>query len=370
MIPIEFTFTRREPLLREIALKVLLSGNEHVEIDRRFGALLTLADRLLISCIGTTDHGDLPRRLLEAFQSLDGRIPAAGSDILRNCLEGWLKAVLHAANPVRYEASARKSNFNLFQTISDLDLLSKRELELGCEEATKCNDPVRGNILLAKELRNSPAHGAPTIDPFGADLRAGVVSLLAALDRHREAVWARLRGLIVRPLSTESLGLLHRTKSEREHRLRGFVGRRDFLVGLSEVVKAMRRQGGYLVITAPEGFGKSAIAARLTESNNEGLERVGASALQIARDAPWIPGTLLHMGKQSSDPFEFVPALVAQADALLLRPIAPLPAEEAAVTPASATRYDEQGEYGGDVGKRISDPSLLTRLRAKLYEVA
>jgi TPR repeat protein len=358
-------FVYHEKKLRDIAFNDLAKGKDHGGIESRFSDLLVLADRLLISCASTADHGDLPRRIGAAFDAISQQSAGVGADLLRNCLEAWFKALLHRVNKDLYfQRHGTGGRFNLYQVIKDLDLLSSKEIELTGDEAPQILDPVRRSLLLAKEHRNPLTHSAMSIDPSGPELRCGVVSILASIDRHRETVTECLRGLITRAIPIERIDLPHRIRSERAHRLSEFVGRSVILAELKNLIEKVGHQGGYIVVTSPEGFGKSAIASKLTECENSGLEMLGDARLQVARDAPWLPGALLHMGKQSKDPLEFVSAIVDQANTLLLRPVDAIRLEDAEL---ASLRDNELSN--GEHGDRKSVESLGHRFRAKLHEV-
>ena len=85
----------------------------------------------------------------------------------------------------------------------------------------------------------------------------------------------------------------------------------------------------------------------------------------MRRLAPWLPGTLLHMGKQSSRPHEITRLLLAQANTMLLRPV-PIPPglttsdmfkRVEPVRPGPSRRPSRDGtRYGRDEG----DSSILS----------
>lgn len=357
--------------LRELALGELARGKDHDGIEARFGDILLLADRLLVSCATTPDHGDLPRRINNALSEIAENNAAGGIDLLRSCLEPWLKAIYERVHPALYSKQRTSgTRFNLFQVIRDLNLLSSTEVELTAEDASQISDPVRNAILLAKEHRNLPTHNAINANPHGQEVRIGLVSLLAALDRNRDAVLICLSGLIVRAFPDTHIDLLHRIRSERAHRLNHFIGRISILEDLRKLLENSRQQGGYIVVTAPEGFGKSAIAAKITDYETNNASLLGGAALQVARDAPWLPGALLHMGKQSKDPAEFISALIDQANTVLLRQIDPIQSSEttrAHTDPTEMTHDHNQQENVGSAQRNTQ--SLGSRMKPKLHEI-
>ena len=92
----------------------------------------------------------------------------------------------------------------------------------------------------------------------------------------------------------------------------------------------LRAAGGYLLLVAPEGAGKSALAAKVTDLLAVPDMPLGPNADTVRQLAPWLPGVLLHMGKQSSQPDEITRLLLAQANTMLLRPVASPPSADPA----------------------------------------
>lgn len=315
-------FLEHRELLRREVLPELRRGADHNGIEDRFDEVLLLAERLLLSSVATADHGDLLRRLEKIFaEPMVDRF--SGTDLVVECLEAWLKLVLARIDPAHYKANLGNKKFTLYPVVEKLRLLTQAELG---DSSEKIADHVRRFIRMAQAERNPSSHGAPERSAYHADvmLCAVRVTMVAAVDRHRDTLKKSLLGLITSPLDPRiEAGLVRMIRSERERHIHRFSGReavcKDILDNLTGL---LRETGGYLLVRAPEGYGKSAIAAQITRILGDGVPHLGADAAEVSRACPWLVGALYHAGKQSMDPQEFVPSLLAQANALLVRPVA------------------------------------------------
>lgn len=119
-------------------------------------------------------------------------------------------------------------------------------------------------------------------------------------------------------LEGDLAGLTMMIADERSRHLKHFRGRTDEVSKLkSRLEGELREVGGYLLLVGSEGSGKSAICAKLTEELvRQAALREGAKSGRVA-SAPWLPGSLLHFGKQSGQPREVLQFLFAQMNALL-----------------------------------------------------
>jgi hypothetical protein len=359
-------FQDRRAFFREVALPVLAQSPEYSGCSKELDSLLLLGDRVLAACRGHASHDrvlGIGERLCRAANDLTEHsktLPGA-CDLLQG-IEIWLKAVLWLARPQCYvelvklharredalkelrqkkdeltrevsrelhKQTEKQFEFNLYRVIEELGLLTHDQLELAIETLDEVEDPVRRLVLCAKEYRNPVVHdGKPIRAETRQDLlRAGPVTLLAALCRHADAVRASLRGLVTRPLVLGDLEPLAKTvESERQDHLRRFVGRLEWLKEMRELLgDPQQAAGGYILLTGPQGMGKSALLAKLTEELAV-PEGVGTSRGDVQRAAPWLPGVVLHFGKMSKNRFAIGTFLLAQINVLLLRPVE-LPAE-------------------------------------------
>ncbi|NOJ83396.1 tetratricopeptide repeat protein [Myxococcus xanthus] len=320
-------FSNRKTFYLTHITPLTAQSTEYHDAINHIDSILRLSDRLLLSAAGTIDHADLPRRILTMLAPLDQSTGTATEalEALNHCLEAWLKLIICRISIETYEKQKGTPRFNLYQAIKDLDLLNTSELELSAEKAHEITDLVRKSILLAKEYRNPPTHGAPLIPPQHAhdSIRCTLLTMFAATLKHRSRINAALNGLITSPIDGTTHGsLLRMIRSERSRHLEGFCGRDG---DSSEIIKrlthTLKPTGGYLLVTAPEGFGKSALTARISELTHSQEQTLGISATSVTRECPWLPGALFHAGKQSKNPHDIVGSLIAQANALLLNPV-------------------------------------------------
>ena len=315
---------RTLPLAEFDVIQTIETSLEHIGFRERLALVLTLADRIVAACADTSDRGALPNRIDEAFTKLRNPRQRAEASIalLSNCQEPFLREVLRFGEPQVYcQLQSNKKRNNLHGIILGLGLLSADEAELDISDAPRIADPVRRSVLRAKENRNSPSHEAPaSSEPSNIqNIKDVLVSLLSAVDRYRDALCINLRGLVVRSLkSGDQLPMLRMVDGERRKHLSRFKGRSAFISDILSQAVNLRARGGYILIMGPEGFGKSAIASKLSEEFSRGVNAIGASADAMRRDCPWLPGVLLHLGKQGREEDEIVRSLIEQANTCLL----------------------------------------------------
>jgi len=169
---------------------------EYAGLFTALDPLLRLGDRLLLACQGEPEQQGIRKvgqRLAHATETVE--------DLL-GVLEIWLKAVLWLANPERHrQALTVGRGYNLFRVLLDLDLLTRQELELSVEKAQQIPDPVRRDLLYAKEDRNPLIHDThePANNQRERLPRVAAVALLAPLLRHADALQQALTRLLTRP---------------------------------------------------------------------------------------------------------------------------------------------------------------------------
>ena len=196
-----------------------------------------------------------------------------------------------------------------------------------------------------------------------------VASLLSPLAEARANVTAFLRRLVLHPWSEDDVqidALVRSIADEHARHVQRFVGREEILDQLSSQLAKPGDNGRYVVVTAAEGYGKSALMAKfsdaLSQSRGYGC---GASTAPCS----WIPAALLHHGKWDSNPHRVIRSLVAQGNMLLLDPIP---------SPVHPTSDDEQRwlarlttASSAVRGKPISEDdtlSFVAVLRALVHE--
>lgn len=188
---------------------------------------------------------------------------------------------------------------------------------LNAAEAEKVEGDWRHALGGAVGLQNLPPPAA--LPP----LRRLLDPVAACIPRLREA----LRSLITRPIPQEMVdsGRFAMSREQLLDHLRKLRGRDQYVTQVLEYLSS--HESRVVLIMAPEGFGKSAIVSAVAERLRIQGDPVGPSAALVRRECNWLPGALLLFGKVESDPEGIVQMLVAQANAMLLRPVT-IPMEE------------------------------------------
>src|SRR5207249_2421522 len=105
-------------------------------------------------------------------------------------------------------------------------------------------------------------------------LQAAAIALLAPLHKHFDALRSALDRLLTAPLiddpeadvNNDFQRLIQSVASERLRHLEHFAGRERWLQTVCGYLQErLRSAGGYLLLIAIEGTGKSALAAKVTE---------------------------------------------------------------------------------------------------------
>jgi|GEM_PF-2007409 len=323
-------FQKHSKLFSTYTKQIFVRSTEYNDVVHSLDALLLLADRVISA---TDQHPDFSRvsnvsvdlqRM--ALDNEAGNDESPAVDKLLGSVELWLKALLWLSFPQRWrDLHVKAKQFTLYTTIKELDLVSESELKLELAQVNAIQDPVRRSICLTYKFRNAMTHQTQDIDVFTKSqlLPSILVTLVAPVYKHRDALRERLRGLITGSLELGGLEVIVKTiASERRAHLALFAGRSLWLTRLQhELQRAKDTNEHYVLLTAPEGSGKSALIAKLTDvlGRQEGL--LGAHTVHVTRQAPWLPAVLLHLGKQSAQPREIVQLLLAQANTLLMHPV-------------------------------------------------
>lgn len=306
-----------------------LAGSEdYRRLASRSRPLLVLGDRL--DALFRDDDGlgnaaRFARAMADADEErrLDGMLHA---------LEGWLKAALRMVRPEVVERWRRDGKRdNLFDVLKALELVPHHELEFGLDEAHRIPCPIRRAIFTAKELRNPETHHCARLRPSEREnLRTGIAAtVVATLSRHETSLRAATQRLLL-PLEDSAQARRHCSAmaQERNHHLSAFGGREEFLTRLDEAASKVSSDvpTSVVVLHGPQGQGKSALVAQWTQRLAARM-RPGASATASGPSEgpsapPWLPGPLIHLGKVTGDPRGIAHALLWQANALLLEPVA------------------------------------------------
>lgn len=332
------TFQSCGPVLRDMTLQRFAGSPRYRDLVNSFDALLLLADRIVRACEGHPDLG----RAAEITESLSGMSQGndCDADRLLDAVELWLKAVLRLALPDQYAARKTKDGeaerqgksrrgFNLFACMEDLGLASTAELNTPGSEIERVGDGVVRAIWYAKFDRNNATHETSLSDfeLRGRQKTGACVAILAPLHLHKRQIRESLRSLVTRaPDFGLSTNVNKIVDSERRVHLNRFKGRADDLRGVHDALEACRGVG-YVLITAEEGTGKSALCAKLSEEVNAVSLRAsgqawGASAASVTSQMSWLPGAIVHFGKSGRDARTIAAFLLAQINSMTLEKFA------------------------------------------------
>jgi TPR repeat protein len=272
-------------------------------------------------------------KLLSLSESGHDTSPSA-VDLLAK-LEIWLKSILWIAIPRKWEsaqqrseqakADGKPSRFNLYQVIQDLGLLTEHEIQTPVERCLEIPDSARRMILCAKEDRNPLEHDGSEIPHHVRQrlLSSCLVSYLAPVIRYQADLQVSLRGVVTHAPDFGGLTALARQiDSERRGHIERFAGRDEWLKILKDKLSGNSDQAGsYILLTATEGTGKSAIVSMLSQQLASAIPVLGSHSTYVQKVAPWLPAVILHLGKASNLPSEILPFLLEQIRCQLVCPL-------------------------------------------------
>lgn len=203
------------------------------------------------------------------------------------------------------------------------------------------DDSISATALTAWARAIRECLGDPGLDirPPASD-RSPLVQLLDMLRPYTERLLRALDGLFTANIDqgVANTGIMDALADEmRRHHAR-FIGRENLLAAMeARLISGEQRP---VLITAPEGYGKSAFIAELVWRAAQRSRILGANAEPARKACPWLPGCLLHFGKKSRDPLAIVRSLVAQANTMLLQTVM-LPHE----IDSDALAFDASSEF-------------------------
>jgi TPR repeat protein len=368
------TFQKYHHFFSENTLPLFDKSDEYKGACEQLKEILLLADRIVCALDKHPDYGRAAE-IVETLPQLSDDDDAQPQPTLDK-IELWLKGIWWLKNPEelaeerkRCERPGKTNRFNLFAAIVGLNLLTQQELD--SENTDSISDPVRKALFKAYEGRNKLHDAKPlTSKEKLSFLEPAFTMLVAPIFKHFDCLKNELKRLITYKLNEDkenvvSPGFENFIKSigsERKNHLDFFKGRLEWVKSINEKLESLSHEGGYLLLVAPEGTGKSALSSEISrtlcvsEKSPHGSESTSVICL-----APWLPGALLHMGKQSSDSREIAKSLIAQANCMLLTKVQ-LPMSENPFDRIneSSTQYDYL-ENEENLSKKPFNHSVNTR---------
>lgn len=352
-------FTGQRRLFRDVLPTFQRSGN-YSSVHGIFERVLTLGDRLLEACKADSqvsravEIGPVLRKLGESGPTEEKE---RACELLIDKVEIWLKAVLRYADPEKFETLSGNSSHKAFT-------LQPVIKNLGIAHVGK-GDAVEKQVVKFESHRNKVVHSPGEMQDLALDVQGpAMVTIVAPLFKYLERLEKVLQGLVTRELEEEFEVLAKLVEDERQRHLDSFVGREHWL----HTIKTELSKGGYVLLAAPEGMGKSAICAKLSQILRSQTQPVGEVARQLADQAPWLPGCLLHFGKHESEPDKIARFLIAQANCLLIDPVQP-PMGRGSL-PDSGVTEKLRAELPLSVRQHIDGlPSTTARYRQMIWDV-
>lgn len=311
----------------------LPAAARHLDIADRIDSVLLTADRWMES-LRQLDIPDRPPRKVEsALKSL-----AAGSaesvDLLIEATELLLrelrKALLDAPQAIAKSFNSKRDN--LHQLCCDVGGIPNDLMQGDLVAGSAALRPGQFELFAVKEWRNAVVHEGVS-GPVA--VRTVLTAWLYVLDRHWCELRARTDTLICRPFGAKQSG---RLAPIRQDFLQPFsaAGRESELAKLdtyreetNDAVQAIGehsgpagpRAGQFLVISGNEGAGKTRLLSmwleRLAHSGAQGREASG-----VRHVAFWLPHALVWSARSGEGVQQLVPCLRAQANTILLVPLA------------------------------------------------
>jgi TPR repeat protein len=388
-------FQSKKELFQEYALIEMAKSPEYAGIEQQLESILLLADRILAAFQENLEFGriwDIAQYLENTSVNIKDRDALNKStEELLQAMERWFKPIISLALPAIWAAKKNDGRYTLNPVIDDLDILDGNELSKDVDQIHTIPDPARSLLLIAYRYRNPLVHNPKDFPRYVKErfLPAGLTSLLAPVYKYQKEIRQKLDSLITAPFeSQETINLISMIGNERQRHLANFRGRQKWVSELKSRLESISsKPQPYLLLVGHEGMGKSALSAQITEAFSS-TYMMGRHAGNVRKVAPWLPNTIIHFGKQSSQPQEIVHLLIAQINTLLLTPVKPTsPSEYKQITtadyraPSSFSQYSRTqklgeahyGTYVAEVAHQDKyiifqvEGTNLTQLRRDLY---
>ena len=346
------TFQKYYHFFSENTLPLFDKSDEYKGAREQLKEILLLADRIVCALDKHPDYGRAAEIVATLPQLSDDAQPQPTLDKI----ELWLKGIWWLKNPEelaeereRYKKTGRSNRFNTFAAIVGLNLLTQQELN--SINSDSISDPVRKALFKAYEGRNKVHDAKLLTSKETLSFRESAFTMLVApIFKHFDCLKNELKKLITHKMNEDKENTVYpgfenfikSIGSERNNHLDYFKGRLEWVKRINEKLESLSHEGGYLLLVAPEGTGKSALSSEISRTLCVSEKSPhGAESASVISLAPWLPGALLHMGKQSSDSKEIAKSLIAQANCMLLTKIQ-LPISENPIGRIndSSTQYD------------------------------
>ena len=346
------TFQKYYHFFSENTLPLFDKSDEYKGACEQLKEILLLADRIVCALDKHPDYGRAAEIVATLPQLSDDAQPQPTLDKI----ELWLKGIWWLKNPEelaeereRYKKTGRSNRFNTFAAIVGLNLLTQQELN--SINSDSISDPVRKALFKAYEGRNKVHDAKLLTSKETLSFRESAFTMLVApIFKHFDCLKNELKKLITHKMNEDKENTVYpgfenfikSIGSERNNHLDYFKGRLEWVKRINEKLESLSHEGGYLLLVAPEGTGKSALSSEISRTLCVSEKSPhGAESASVISLAPWLPGALLHMGKQSSDSKEIAKSLIAQANCMLLTKVQlPIPENPIDRINDSSTQYD------------------------------
>ena len=348
------TFREYYHFFSENTLPLFDKSDEYKGAREQLKEILLLADRIVCALDKHPDYGRAAE-IVATLPQLSDDEDAQPQPTLDK-IELWLKGIWWLKNPEelaeerkRCERPGKTNRFNLFAAIVGLNLLTQQELN--SINSDSISDPVSKALFKAYEGRNKLHDAKLLTSKEKLSFRESAFTMLVApIFKHFDCLKNELKKLITHKMNEDKENTVYpefenfikSIGSERNNHLDYFKGRLEWVKRINEKLESLSHEGGYLLLVAPEGTGKSALSSEISRTLCVSEKSPhGAESASVISLAPWLPGALLHMGKQSSDSKEIAKSLIAQANCMLLTKVQ-LPISENSISRIndSSTQYD------------------------------
>ncbi|MBH8583026.1 MAG: AAA family ATPase [Thermoactinomyces vulgaris] len=288
----------RDLFLQKIQESMVI-GELKFDLDKKIDKLLLICDRLVAG------YGEDP--YFHKIKHIPMLLEQKGSDLM-SCYQ-WSDIILEWLRLIFFVINSKTSiNKSKVKKMSFSELLVNLKLER--------------QYCFQSFLRSKHMHNISNLVPNDWE-RIGLVSLLTPVYIYKKKLTQYLRGCILNSIENSNLTpLLGSIRDERNRHIKQFAAREEIIGKLFEIMTSDKTGfSRYFMLVGDEGTGKTALCSKLSEQFASMYTSFGPREIEVKKYAPWIPGVIMHYGKQSNQPYEIVLSLIEQANTLLLHPI-------------------------------------------------